>query len=302
MSKIDLHNNKKLSIVFLNFNRLHETRQTVDQLLKLCGRRTDIEIIAVDNGSNDGTAEFLASQENIQAILLDVNYGIAGYNAGFKQAKGDYILVLDDDSCPKDASTLNQIIDVFDQQPAIGVIACHIETPMGEAQWSWHLPPQPVAGSSPFFIGCGFAIRRNLFQEIGWYPEEFFLYQNEVEVAYQVRQRHFQIFYLPDCRVVHRGMPCQRPGWRRIYFPTRNTIWLIKRYYPQPKSTYMIISRMTIGLIRSLQFGEFITYLRAVFDAYKQPVKKQQLSPEILKETSVFFRQNSIFHHLFKRA
>ncbi len=293
---------KRLSIVFLNYNRLHETRQTVEQLLQLCRNRNDFEIIAVDNGSSDGTAGFLQAQDGIVAILLDNNMGIAGYNEGFKRSRGDYLLVLDDDSCPRDTATLERLIQALDHDPGLGIVACHIETPTGEAQWSWHLPPEPVAGPSPFFIGCGFAIRRDLFEAIGWYPEDFFLYQNEIDVTFRVRRKGYRIEYRPDCRVVHRGAPGQRPGWRRVYFPTRNTLWLILRYYPQPEASYLLLSRLLIGLGRALQFGELRTYLNAVRDAFCTPVERQILPAEIRREARVFWRQNSLFHHLFKQA
>ena len=51
----------KLSIVFLNYNRLAETRYTLAQLSRLLEHRQYVEDIAVDNGSQDGTREFLAT-------------------------------------------------------------------------------------------------------------------------------------------------------------------------------------------------------------------------------------------------
>ncbi len=293
---------KRLSIVFLNYNRLHETRQTVERLLELCGDRNDIEIIAVDNGSSDGTAEYLLDRSGIRTVLLDRNLGIAGYNEGFKHSQSECLLVLDDDSCPRDVTTLDRLIDVLAGDPGLGIVACHIETPDGQPQWSWHLPEKPQAGPSPFFIGCGFAIRRDLFESIGWYPEDFFLYQNEIDVSFKVRLQGYRIEYHPDCRVIHRGTPGQRPGWRRVYFPTCNTLKLIRRYYPQPEAGYLLASRLLIGLGRALQFGEVGTYLRAVRDAFATPVKRQVLPAEIRHQSKPFWKQNSLFHHLFKRA
>ena len=163
---MDTPSQVKLSIVFLNFNRLTETRHTVEKLLELTAGRSDIEIIAVDNNSEDGTAEYLKRQNSVHSILLKENKGIAGYNRGFEHASGDYILVLDDDSCPLDGNTIECLISLLDNNPAIGVIACHIETPAGNPQWQWHLPKEHRFGISPFFIGCGFAIRRSLFAKV----------------------------------------------------------------------------------------------------------------------------------------
>lgn len=290
----------RLSIVFLNFNRLDETRHTVERLTALCHGRNDIEIIAVDNGSSDGTAEYLQQQRQLTALLLNDNSGIAGYNPGFERASGQYILVLDDDSCPETIEALDHALDRLDRQPKIGLIACRIVTPEGDDQWSWHLPVEQRFGPSPFFIGCGFIIRRPLFKKIGWYPGDFFLYQNEIEVSFQVRLQGYALYYDPECVVIHRGVPNQRPGWRRIYFPTRNTIWLLRRYFPQPEAAYLIFSRILIGLVRAISFGELGRYLQALRDAFAQPAPKTILPPELRQASRPFFKQNSLIHQLFR--
>jgi GT2 family glycosyltransferase len=291
---------KRLSIIFLNYNKLAETQQTIDQLSQICANKKEVEIIAVDNGSSDGTAEYLKKQTVAKAILLEENTGIAGYNKGFQEASGEYFLVLDDDSSPQSMDSVEKAMMILDEHKEIGIIACHIESPDGTAQSSWHLPKNDVFGPSPFFIGCGFIIRSDLFRSINWYPESFFLYQNEIDIAFKVRHKGYQIYYAPDCVVTHRGIPNQRPGWRRVYYPTRNTIWLILRYYPQPQASYMIASRLMIGLVRAIQFRQLINYFKAVKDAFKQRPRKQKTSPHVLRESKVFWRQNSIFHYLFR--
>ncbi len=291
----------KLSIVFLNFNKLEETKQTCTILQTLCTKRDDIEIIAVDNGSKDGTAEYLQAQKNIITILLTTNDGIAGYSAGFEKAKGEFLLILDDDSSPINLTNIDKTLKKFDLHPEIGLIAAHIQMPNGQPQWSWHLPKTDTFSRSPFFIGCGFIIRRNLFAKIGWYPEHFFLYQNEIDVSFQVRLHGFDIFYDPDCIIVHRGSPSQRPGWRRVFFPTRNTLLLLRQYYPQPQVSYLLISRLIIGLVRAIQFRELKTYFKAVREGLTQPVTKNILPPNIRRHFIPFWKQNSIINQLFNR-
>ena len=292
--------NYTLSIVFLNYNRLVETGKTVNRLRRLVGGRQDIEVIAVDNGSTDGTAEYLKDQHDIRVITLSENRGIAGYNSGFELAAGKYILVLDDDSSPVDEAGLNRAIALLDSRKHIGIVAFRIENPDGTPQWSWHLPHQNALTVSPSFIGCGFMIRRDLFTAIGWYPGEFFLYQNEMDITFKIRLRSYEIYYHPDCRVVHRGHPGSRPGWRRIYYPTRNTIWIIRKYYCGPLAAYMILSRLVIGFVRSLYFCEFPAFLRACHGGFSHPVGAQPVSRRIRRSCAPFFWQNSIFHHLWR--
>ncbi len=294
----------QLSIVFLNFNRLPETQRTVEALRALTAGNPDYEVIAVDNASHDGTGEYLATQRGwMQAILLPDNTGIAGYNHGFKQARGRYILVLDDDSHPKDGATLHGIIEYLDAHPAVGVVACRIESPTGRTVTTWHLPDaaEQIAPSMAF-VGCGFAIRREVFAQAGWYPEPFFLYQNELEVAIQVRRQGFYIHYLPDCRVVHRESPANRHSWRRVYFPTRNTIWIIRSHFSSWSAGYLIFSRVCIGLVRAVQSRQLGWYWQAVREALFTPVPNQPLSAPLRREFARFIRQNSLFHHLMGRA
>ncbi|MDF1584663.1 MAG: glycosyltransferase family 2 protein [Methyloprofundus sp.] len=292
----------KLSIVFLNFNKLAETQFTCTTLQSLSAERADIELIAVDNGSEDGTREYLQAQAHIICLALPDNQGIAGYSAGFDIARGQYILVLDDDSCPANLAGIDHALAILDQRAEIGVIAAHIQMPDGKPQWSWHLPKSEVFGVSPFFIGCGFIIRRDLFAKIGWYPDDFFLYQNEIDVSFQVRLQSYEIFYDPECVVIHRGSASQRSNWRRIFFPTRNTLWLIRRYYPQPLASYMIFSRLVIGIVRAVRTNQLKTYVKAAYSGLTQPIRKNTLPPKLRAYFCPFWKQNSLIHQLLKRT
>ncbi len=294
----------RLSIVFLNYNRLDDTRYTLTHLKQLLAARSqaDIEVIAVDNASSDGTAEYLRTEAHwVNVIEMPDNTGIAGYNEGFKQARGDYLLVLDDDSHPVDNATLDRLLQHLDNNPKLGAVACRIEDAQLQRVWTWHLPKNDQAGESMAFVGCGFAIRRDLFEQVGWYPADFFLYQNEIAVSIEVLHAGYQIYYDPQCRVIHRASPTGRASWRRVYYPTRNTIWLIRRYFPYPVAAYLICSRLCLGLLRAIQSLEFKWYYRAVREAFAAPIEQQPLSPSLRKQLDTFWRQNSVWHQLTGR-
>ncbi len=289
----------KLSVVFLNYNRLEETRTTVQQLLKIVRERRDIEVIAVDNGSTDGTPAFLEQHLNwMDVLFLKHNTGIGGLTHGFRLATGDYIMVLDDDSHPRDMATIDNLIKCLDHRPDVGVVACRIEYPDGSPFRTWHLPDDDVPGPSMAFVGCGFAIRRNLFQRIGWFPDHFFLYQNEVDTAIRVMQRGYDIHYDPSCRVVHRESAIGRTSWRQVYFPTRNTIWMIRRYFKMPEALFMIGSRMLFGLVRAIQSGQVKSYFLAVKAGLGEKIHHESLPRDISRRLRTFKQHNNIFYHL----
>lgn len=289
-----------LSVVFLNYNRLKETRKTTLYLKEILSNHKNVEVIAVDNASTDKSQEFLKSQKDwLTVVEMQKNVGIAGLNEGFKKASGEYILVLDDDSHPYDETTIDLIINILDENADVGVVACQIEFSDGSPFRTWHIPGTDQAGESMAFVGCGFAIRRNLFESVGWFPEEFFLYQNEVEVAIRVALKGYKIWYEPKCRVVHREYP--KRNWRQVYFPTRNSIWIIRRYFPYPVFLYLIASRLFIGFVRAVQFRELVWYFKAVKDAFTEKIEHDILPLKIRNQFRTFKEQNSIAHQLKNR-
>src|SRR4051812_40281666 len=89
----------KASFVILNYNRKKELLTTISKIKEVIGHDPQFEIIAVDNNSADGTAAAVKEQfPDVVLIPRAVNNGIAGWNDGFEKARGEYMIVLDDDS------------------------------------------------------------------------------------------------------------------------------------------------------------------------------------------------------------
>ena len=289
----------RLSIVVLNYNRQQDTAHTLYVLRQIYFDRNDIEIIAVDNCSEDGTADFLQTQQDwVKVLLLDHNLGIEALNRGFEMTSGEFVFVLDDDSHPWDASVFDQIIDAFDKNQKTGIVACAVHNEAGHLVKTWHLEPTENPGESVAFVGCGFAIRRELFKRIGWFPGSYFLYQNEIDVSIKVARLGYGISYLPHCRVVHRNSPAGRAHWRQVFFPTRNTIWLIRAYAPFPLAIYYLFSRICFGFVRAVESGEYGYYLKALQQGFGMHVESIALSSDMCRRFKVLWQQNSLLHQL----
>lgn len=85
----------KLSVITLTYNKLEYTKKFVESLYKYT---KDFELIIIDNGSTDGTVDYLKSLKNIKVILNSENLGFSkGNNQGIKIAEGEYIGFLNND-------------------------------------------------------------------------------------------------------------------------------------------------------------------------------------------------------------
>lgn len=197
------NNNPLVTVNILSFNRREELSfiltKVFDQDYK------NIEVIVVDNASSDGTQEMLRKEfPNVRLIELKENVGIAGWNKGFEAAKGEYVLVLDDDSYPE-IDTLEAGIQHFRTNDNIAVIGFTIFNSYYnlieniEEYYSSNGRITEVLG----FIGCGALIRRKVFIDLGGYEKLMFLYYNELEFSIRARNAGYSVLFDPNHRVIH---------------------------------------------------------------------------------------------------
>ena len=117
---------KLVSIVVLTYNQLEEcTKPCIDSLYRYT-ERNDFELIVVDNDSKDGTPEYLRSivshHDNMRVILNSVNKGYAaGNNDGIKVAKGDFIILLNNDTLVS-PGWLDQILSPLHSDESVGMV------------------------------------------------------------------------------------------------------------------------------------------------------------------------------------
>src|SRR3989344_1917843 len=104
--------NKKyplISVVMLNYNGLKYLKKTIPPILKL--DYPNYEFIIVDNGSTDGSIEFIKKFKKIKLIENKENLGYGkGKNIGVKEANGEYILLLDNDIIIREKTIIKNLI------------------------------------------------------------------------------------------------------------------------------------------------------------------------------------------------
>ena len=208
-------------------------------------RVTECEWVVVDNGSSDGSADFLrASHPDVRLVALDRNLGFAGgNNAGASGARTDYLVFLNNDTRVR-PGWLQALVDVADADPSVGLVTSKIvymDAPeivdsagdgylrAGGGFKHFHGMPASSASSPREVFGvCGaaFLIRRPLFEALGGFDEDFFMVYEDVDLSYRARLRGARIVYAPGAVVEHAGSGTMgRVSDHAVFFGQRNLEW-----------------------------------------------------------------------------
>jgi GT2 family glycosyltransferase len=234
----------KASFVIVNYNRKEELLLTIAKTKDVIkDHRDEYEIVIVDNGSADGSAEAVeASHPDVVLIAKKNNIGAPAWNEGFAKAKGEYFIILDDDSHIE--SGLTEAIQYIDARPQIGILALNILTgPYTSAGWKMEENKNIVG-----FIGCGAIFRKKTYEQVGGYADWIFLYANEWELGMRCIDAGYQVQYFSQCKVIHRTSAVNRTNKRFDVFVTMHELSIIYKYFPQQRSKYM--RRMVLNYLR----------------------------------------------------
>lgn len=214
---------------------------------------TDLEIILADNGSTDGSVDYVNSNHPlVRVVQLGRNAGFsAACNAGIRAATGEFVVLLNNDTKPE-PTWLERLVVALEGTPEAGFAASkvlHFDSPheidsVGDGYSIWrgggyNLGAREPAGgySEPAWVfgacAAAAAYRRSLFGEIGLFDEDFFLNFEDVDVSLRAQLAGHRCIYVPDAVVLHKrgasrkGVP---PEVRAGAF--RNKIWVSAKSLP----------------------------------------------------------------------
>ena len=238
-----------VSIIIPHLNGRHHLHDCFTSLRQQTWQ--DFEIILVDNGSTDGTQQYVQEQYP-EVILLELgqNRGFTGAcNAGWRVASGEYVILLNNDT-EVDANWLTEIVSAFQRRPDVGIVASkmllfdqrnHFHTagdyytidgrPGNRGVWQEDVGQ--FDAEEEVFGACGgsSAYRRELLDEIGFLDDDFFFSCEDVDISWRAHLAGWKVLYVPAAVVYHK-LKATGGDVTGSYYDGRNFLYLIWKNYP----------------------------------------------------------------------
>jgi len=259
-----------VSVIILNFNTLALTKIAIEKLLasKLGG--FSMEIIVCDNASTDGTDKMVKKEfPKISFIQNGGNVGFAaGNNPGILKANGRYVLLLNSDTEVAD-NAIATMIRFMDEHPKCGASTCKLLLMDGSIDPACHRGMPTPWNALTYFLklekllpkirwfsgyhqlyknldtihevdcisGAFFLVRREVIDQVGMLDEAYFMYGEDVDWAYRIKEAGWQIWYNPTVTILHKKKQSGRSNANRerriktqTMFITYNKLFYTKHY------------------------------------------------------------------------
>jgi GT2 family glycosyltransferase len=240
---------EKVTAVILNWNGYKDTCRCVESLKDI--EYNNLDIVVVDNGSTDSSGEKIETEyDSVQVIYNNKNLGFgSGINSGIRHAieiGSQYVWILNNDSEVLESGTLQSLVNTISDNQDIGAVSPVIESPSGESWFtkgfindktgeSGHKEVDPVPEKTienEFVPACCVLFPVWVFEEVGMFDEDFFIYYDDVDHCIRLRDRGYSLLTDTSTRVMHKGSATSERTGGKIYpyYSARNRFILTRKH------------------------------------------------------------------------
>ncbi|MDD3305670.1 MAG: glycosyltransferase family 2 protein [Acetobacterium sp.] len=225
-----------LSIIIVNYRTEELTSNCIDSVIKSNTKGLNYEIILIDNASEDGSIEAIEKQfPEVKIIKNTENLGFSkANNIGIEASTGEYLLLLNSDTIV-DLNTLKDAMAFIRDHKHIGALGCKVLLPSGKLDPACKRSfPTPLNGlyhslnldmafpestrfgaynltyvdenktcSIDCIMGAFMLVPRTVIDVVGMLDEDFFMYGEDIDWCYRIKQAGYQIMYYPEVRIFH---------------------------------------------------------------------------------------------------
>lgn len=282
-----------LSIIIVNYNTCE---LTLNCLKSVYESQTSyrFEVLLIDNHSQDASVSEIRKQ--YPEVRLFCNHDNVGFskanNQGIRAAKGTYVLLLNSDTVVQE-DTFQTMIDFMIQNAHVGAAGCKVVLPDGTLDKACRRGfPTPSAsfyyafGISKWFpdnpkfnqyqlshldpdkdypvdclVGAFMMVRREAIDQAGMLDEDFFMYGEDIDWCYRIKEAGWEIYYYPYTQIVHyKGASSRRKPFKIIYEFHRAMYLFHKKHYRRKYSVFvnsMVYAGIGLKLLISIVLNRF---------------------------------------------
>lgn len=319
--------NPKVSVVVLNWNGKHFLKDCLSSVL--AQDYIDFEVLLVDNGSSDGSLNFVSdifgNDERLRIVALPENYGFSkGNNLGIQAANGEYVIVLNNDTVVK-TNFISALVAVAEKDDVIGSVGCNVLFLNGSLWFSQKFTN--CGFISPFFLqtlvkrritrissgfrvnlanaACAVLYRKKALNIVGCFDEDFWSNWEDYDLGFRLNVAGYTSVSIPLSLVSHVGGGSEGFAYSRLVKVYRNILFtyvknyelenLVCRFFPF--MFIMLPLRHLFWVVDRLFHKRFdfesqngYLYLFSLFFAYKQ----------FLQQLPVFLKKRGLVNNLRK--
>ena len=255
-----------LSIAIVNWNTKELLKACLESIFKQT-RGLDYEVWVVDNGSSDGSAEMIRKEfPQVRLIENMTNVGFAkANNQILRQSSGEYVLLLNSDT-QIIGNAIKELFHFMDAHPEAGAGGCQLLNRDGSLQASCGRFPKLISiffggeivnrffkkifKNRTFFAeyglnekdhhsfqdvdfvkGCCIILRKSALEKAGLLDENLFMYFEEMDLCYRIKQKGYKILYSPQPKVLHLGGQSSRLFSETVFRNLNSQEYLFRKHY-----------------------------------------------------------------------
>ena len=239
-----------VSIVSVNYDQPEVTCEMLASLEKVT--YPNFETLIVDNASPTKSPNIIKEKyPEIQLIISKKNLGFAGgNNIALKQAKGDYVLLLNNDTEVK-PDFLESLVELMESDKKIGIVSSKILYFYEDnvIQYAGASPINPITSRGSHYgykeidngqldevtetaypHGACMMIRKSVLEELGLLYEGYFLYYEELDFAERVKRAGYKIYFQPNSSILHKeSISTGKNSPLKTYYMNRNRLLFVRR-------------------------------------------------------------------------
>lgn len=279
------------AVIICNYNGGEDTVKCIEAVIHSKDIKCDIYV--VDNASTDGSADRIGRQFGKKVTILQNAEnlgGSGGFGRGLRMAVDEgypYIMMLDNDAYV-DRDTIKKLHRYLEENPSVGIVGAKImmsddpgrimdyaktidfETFIDRSKWCGKLDSEEAEAprECDFAAATAAMVRREVLLKCGGMDEAHFIYYDDIELGYRIKQSGYKVVSLGNAKAWHKsGMTRKTSNTFARYYLTRNRYRFFAKYMPEKD-----IERFTEYILShafSYMYGSYYKGRMDIFDTEK---------------------------------